>query len=161
MHTTKPLTPPAMGGVFHSPALARAHVDCTDVQSVVRRDYLHNLLSLDHARARTPAKRGAAIQKPDAYYRKLRLAKFGGDFNPIEAAVDEAVAAFAGAHPESDRRVWLKIANRVGADAFMDAVWQKAAEIREDEARGRRLRNKAAAFQQLLNRRFPREGGAK
>ena len=161
MHTTKPLTPPATGGVFHSPPLARAHMDCTDVQSVVRRDYLHNLLSLDHARARTPAKRGAAIQKPDAYYRKLRLAKFGGDFNPIEAAVDEAVAAFAGAHPESDRRVWLKIANRVGADAFMDAVWQKAAEIREDEARGRRLRSKAAAFQQLLNRRFPREGGAK
>ena len=161
MHTTKPLTPPATGGVFRSPPLARARVDCTDVQSVVRRDYLHNLLSLDHARARTPAKRGAAIQKPDAYYRKLRLAKFGGDFNPIEAAVDEAVAAFAGAHPDQDRRVWLKIANRVGADAFMDAVWQKAAEIREDEARGRRLRNKAAAFQQLLNRRFPREGGAK
>ena len=89
------------------------------------------------------------------------MGAFGGDFNPIEAAVDEAVAAFAGAHPDQDRRVWLKIANRVGADAFMDAVWQKAAEIREDEARGRRLRNKAAAFQQLLNRRFPREGGAK
>ena len=70
MHTTKPLTPPATGGVFRSPPLARAHVDCTDVQTVVRRDYLHNLLSLDHARARTPAKRGAAIQKPDAYYRK-------------------------------------------------------------------------------------------
>ena len=53
MHTTKPLTPSATGGVFRSPPLARAHVDCTDVQSVVRRDYLHNLLSLDHARART------------------------------------------------------------------------------------------------------------
>ena len=96
-----------------------------------------------------------------AYFKTWRTEKFGGDFDPVSAAVDEAVAAFAGAHPESDRRVWLKIANRVGADAFMDAVWQKAAEIREDEARGRRLRNKAAAFQQLLNRRFPREGGAK
>ena len=107
MHTTKPLTPPATGGVFRSPPLARAHVDCTDVQSVVRRDYLHNLLSLDHARARTPAKRGAAIQKPDAYYRKLRLAKFGGDFNPIEAAVDEAVAAFAGAASRGSRPLAL------------------------------------------------------
>ena len=103
----------------------------------------------------------ARVRNPAAYFKAWREAKFGADIDPVRAAVDEAVAAFSTKTPETDRRIWLKIANRVGADAFMDAVWQKAAEIREDEARGRRLRNKAAAFQQLLNRRFPREGGAK
>ena len=157
MHTTKPLTPPATGGVFRSPPLARAHVDCRSSRS--QTGYINISLRSQTTGAHAHAHEG--IGDRAAYFKTWRTAKFGGDFDPVSAAVDEAATAFAGAHPESDRRVWLKIANRVGADAFMDAVWQKAAEIREDEARGRRLRNKAAAFQQLLNRRFPREGGAK
>ena len=157
MHTTKPLTPLATGGVFRSPPLARAHVDCRASRS--QTGYIN--ISLRSQTTGAPAHAHEGIGDRAAYFKTWRTEKFGGDFDPVSAAVDEAVAAFAGAHPDLDRRVWLKIANRVGADAFMDAVWQNAAEIREDEARGRRLRNKAAAFQQLLNRRFPREGGAK
>ena len=61
---------------------------------------------------------------------------------------------------ENDRRMWLKIANRVGFESFLDALDQKSAEIQEDNQRGKRLRDPAAAFQKLLNKRFPKEGGA-
>ena len=149
-------TPPSQGGVFCSPPLARAHVDCRNY----RRQTGYKYISCSQTTG-AGAHAREAIADRAAYFKAWRTEKFGGDFDPVSAAVDEAVAAFPGDRPDQDRRVWLKIANRVGADAFMDAVWQKAAEIREDEARGRRLRNKAAAFQQLLNRRFPREGGAK
>ena len=147
-------TPPSQGGVFCSPPLARAHVDCRNY----RRQTGYKYISCSQTTG-AGAHAREAIADRAAYFKAWRTAKWGGDFDPVAAAVDEAVAAFEGS--PSDRRLWLKIANRAGADAFMDAVWQKAAEIREDEARGRRLRNKAAAFQQLLNRRFPREGGAK
>ena len=46
--------------------------------------------------------------------------------------VDEAVASFSTKNPGADCRIWLKIANRVGAEAFMDAVWQKQSEIGHD-----------------------------
>ena len=162
MHTDKPLTPPAPGGVFRSPAPARARKEKTI--PLVGTDsgqtgYIN--ISLRSQTTGAPAYAHEGIGDRAAYFKAWRTAKFGGDFDPVSAAVDEAATAFPGDHPDQDRRVWLKIANRVGADAFMDAVWQKAAEIRESESRGGRLRNKAAAFQQLLNRRFPREGGAK
>ena len=89
----------------------------------------------------------------------------GGDFDPIRVAVDEAVAAFSfgkdEAGMESDRSLWLKVANLVGLDAFLDAFDQKTAEIEELEREHRRLRNPASSFQKLLNKRFPKEGGAR
>ena len=154
-----------MTRVINSPcAASRARVDCVPYSS--QSGFIDKPCSSQSTCARVRVRgRLSPIRDHEAYFRAWRVAKFGGDFDPIRVAVDEAVVAFSSGNGEkgksSDRRVWLKIANRVGADAFMDAVWQKAAEIREDEARGRRLRNKAAAFQQLLNRRFPREGGAK
>ena len=154
-----------MTKVINSPcAASRARVNCVPYSS--QSGFIDKPCSSQSTCARVRVRgRLSPIRDHEAYFRAWRVAKFGGDFDPIRVAVDEAVAAFSSGNGEkgksSDRRVWLKIANRVGADAFMDAVWQKAAEIREDEARGRRLRNKAAAFQQLLNRRFPREGGAK
>ena len=141
-----------------------ARVDCVPYSS--QSGFIDKPCCSQSTPARVRVREGLSpIRDHESYFRAWRVAKFGGDFDPIRVAVDEAAMAFSSGKSEkgkaSDRRVWLKIANRVGADAFMDAVWQKAAEIREDEARGRRLRNKAAAFQQLLNRRFPREGGAK
>ena len=103
----------------------------------------------------------AAIRCREAYFRAWRIAKFGGDFDPIRIAVDEAVAAFSfykdDAGRESDRSLWLKIANRAGLDAFLDAFDQKASEIEELERDQRRLRLPAASFQKLLNKRFPKD----
>jgi len=102
----------------------------------------------------------AAIRNPKAYFRAWRIAKFGGDFDPIRVAVDEAVAAFSSekgeAGRESDRSQWLKIANRVGLGRFLDAFEQKASEIRELKNDGKRLWRPAASFQKLLNKRFPK-----
>ena len=39
---------------------------------------------------------------------------FGGDINPVEEVVKEAIKAFKPARPEIDARVWLKIANAKG-----------------------------------------------
>ena len=104
---------------------------------------------------------GAAIRCREAYFRAWRIAKFGGDFDPIRVAVDEAVAAFSfykdDAGRESDRSLWLKIANRAGLDAFLDAFDQKVAEIHESEGAGKRLRCLASSFQKLLNKRFPKD----
>jgi hypothetical protein len=78
-------------------------------------------------------------------------------------AVEEAVAEFSSGKSAAgvavDRALWLKIANRVGFENFLDALDQKKSEIRELEAQGKRLLTPAASFQKLLNRRFPTEGG--
>jgi len=44
-----------------------------------------------------------AIRNPEAYFRAWRVAKFGGDFDPIRVAVDEAVAAFSVGKGEKGR----------------------------------------------------------
>lgn len=116
------------------------------------------------ARTRT---RGTAIRNREAYFAKWRVAKFGDDFDPIRVAVDEAVAAFSSGKSEagqnSDRAIWLKIANRVGLDNFLDAFFQLTSEIRDLGHRDKSLRRPAASFQKLLNERFPlpKEGGAR
>ena len=115
-------------------------------------------MSLDPARARV------RVRDPQAYFKAWRIAKFGGDFNPIEEAVNEALKAFKPADLERDRRVWLKIANRVGYENFLDAVFQQLSLFTEWELGGKHYANKAAIFQRLLNKRFPlpkSKGGAK
>ena len=102
----------------------------------------------------------AAIRCREAYFRAWRIAKFGGDFDPIRVAVDEAVAAFSfhkgEAGREKDRGVWLKIANRAGLSGFLDAFGQKTSEIEEMAREHKFLRNPASSFQKLLNKRFPK-----
>ena len=125
--------------------------------NVVRRLRINNM-SLDPARARV------RVRDPQAYFKAWRIAKFGGDFNPIEEAVNEALKAFKPADLERDRRVWLKIANRVGYENFLDAVFQQLSLFAEWESDRKRFYNKAAIFQRLLNKRFPlpkSKGGAK
>ena len=91
----------------------------------------------------------------------MRVAKFGGDFDLVAEAVNEAVKAFKPADLERDRRVWLKIANRVGYENFLDAVFQQLSLFAEWESSGKHYANKAAIFQRLLNKRFPLpKGGA-
>ena len=72
-----------------------------------------------------PARARVRVRDPRAYFKAWRIAKFGGDFNPIEEAVNEALRAFKPANLDSNRRVWLKIANRVGYENFLDAVFQQ------------------------------------
>ena len=114
MHNDTATTPPAPGGVFRSPPLARAHVDGRASRS--QTGYINISLRSQTTGAHAYAHEG--IGNRAAYFKAWRTAKFGGDFDPVSAAVDEAATAFPGDRPDQDRRVWLKIANRVGADAF-------------------------------------------
>ena len=153
--------------VINSPAASRARVDCLPYgsQSSSQSGYKYIPSSqTTPARART-CEAHAAIRNPEAYFRAWRIAKFGGDFDPIRVAVDEAVAAFSSEKDEAgreiDRSLWLKIANRAGLNGFLDAFEQKASEIHELENDDKHLWRPAASFQKLLNKRFPKpEGGA-
>ena len=103
-----------MTEVINSPASrTRACVDCS------QSGFIYKPISSQTTGARTRTREAhAAIRNPEAYFRAWREAKFGGDFDPIAVAVDEAVAAFSfhkgEAGREKDRGVWLKIANRAG-----------------------------------------------
>ena len=138
----------AASEVMNSQPLSRAHAPARD--EVVRRDIL-DIPCSQTARAGAYAH----VRNPAAYFKAWREAKFGADIDPVRAAVDEAVAAFSTKTPETDRRIWLKIANRVGADDFMRAVWLKQSENGSDRTV---LRDTASAFQNLLNIMFPRPG---
>ena len=153
-----------MTKVINSPcAASRARVDCVQYSS--QSGFIDKPFSSQSTCARARVREGLSpIRDHEAYFRAWRVAKFGGDFDPIRVAVDEAVMAFSSGKGEkgksSDRRVWLKIANRVGLNGFLDAFEQKASEMRDLERQGRRLWNPAASFQKLLNRRFPKGGAA-
>ena len=72
---------------------------------------------------------------------------FGGDFDPVREAVEDAVAAFSDAQPSRDRSLWLKVTNMIGYDAFRDLYFEQLSIMRECK-----LRNPSAAFQNRLNR---------
>ena len=151
--------------VINSHSAPCARVDCQRNSS--QSGFIDKPISSQTTGAGARVREGrAAIRCREAYFRAWRIAKFGGDFDPIRIAVDEAVAAFSfykdDAGRESDRSLWLKIANRIGLDAFLDAFDQKASEIEEMAREHKFLRNPASSFQKLLNKRFPKpEGGAR
>ena len=153
-----------MTKVINSPcAASRVRVDCLPYSS--QSGFIDKPFSSQSTCARERMREThAAIRNPEAYFRAWRIAKFGGDFDPIRVAVEEAVAAFSSGKGEkgknSDRSVWLKIAKRVGLSGFLDAFEQKASEMRDIDCQGKRLWNPAASFQKLLNKRFPK-GGAR
>ena len=148
-----------VGGIVNSHSAPCARVDCLPYSSQSGYVHIHSSQTTG-ARPRV-RESGAAIRCREAYFRAWRIAKFGGNFDPIRRAVDEAVAAFSlhknEVRRESDRLLWLKIANRIGLDAFLDAFDQKVAEIHELEGAGKRLRCLASSFQKLLNKRFPKD----
>ena len=135
----------AVPEVMNSPDATRAR---THARVVDRRD-IKNIPCSQTARACT--RTHTRVENPAAYFKAWRTAKWGGNFDPVLAAVEEAVSSFSTKNHNADRRIWLKIANRVGAEAFMDAVWQKRSEIGNDHTC---LRDPASAFQALLNGTF-------
>ena len=107
-------TPPSQGGVFCSPPLARAHVDCRNY----RRQTGYRYISCSQTTG-AGAHAREAIADRAAYFKAWRTAKWGGDFDPVAAAVDEAVAAFVSSG-NSRPLALLAILDRVLADANLD-----------------------------------------
>ncbi len=105
-----------------------------------------SLLALPGARVREGASAHVrAHAKRD--FTAWRIRKFGGDFDPVREAVEDAVAAFSSSQPERDRSLWLKIANEIGYEMFQELYFEQCSIMQ-----GCRLRNPAAAFHMRLNR---------
>ena len=74
----------------------------------------------------------------------------------LDRDLDRLAAAY---HPTpDDRSQWASIALRVGVENFHFAVEDK---FKEDAADGRNFLRPPAVFQAFLNKRFPKEGGAR
>ena len=146
-------------GVINSPAASRAHTR-TRVVGLTSPTGIHNesLIALPGARAREGALTHAhAHESRD--FSAWRVKTFGGDFDPVREAVEDAVAAFSGKQAERDRSLWLKIANVIGYEMFQELYLEQCSIMR-----GCTLRNPAAAFQNRLNRftgHISAKGGAK
>ena len=128
-----------------APLASRARVVChTQTYGVINNPVLVIPRACAPARVRS-----------EANLASWRIKQFGGDYDPVAAIVDEAVAELSKRQPETDRLLWLKIANTIG--------WQKFADLLDEQRsimRSRRLRNPAAAFHRRLQA-FKPEGGAK
>ena len=100
-------------------------------------------------RAHAPARGGV---RSEAALAAWRVKTFGGNYDPVRVAVDEAVAAFSSRQPEVDRDIWLKVANEIGYAAFKEKADEMERIVEDCIERGNPLRNPAAAFQKRLNR---------
>ena len=124
-------------GVMHNPQPSRARTRTRVVRptGILK----ESLLDLPGARAR--------VREESADFTAWRVKTFGGDFDPVREAVEDAVAEFSDRQPARDRSLWLKIANEIGYEAFRDLYLEQLSIMRECK-----LRNPSAAFQNRLNR---------
>ena len=112
----------------------------------------------DKPRVRAPAREGAASCGQgerakdcldEKVFRPWRIKTFGGDFNPIRVAVDEAVREFGS---PKDTNLWLWYAYRIGLDNFRDRYFEQKSKIKDWQHRGFRVRHLASAFHAKLKR---------
>ena len=130
-------------GVMHTPPRARTRV--VGLGSSPTEILKESLLDLPRARTR-------GRSRPQADFAAWRIKTFGGDFDPVRVAVDEAVAAFSSQDPARDRELWLKVANEIGCEAFLELYREQKSIMDDCIRRGNPLRRPAAAFQAFLNR---------
>ena len=130
-------------GVMHTPPRARTRV--VGLGSSPTEILKESLLDLPRARTR-------GRSRPQSDFAAWRIKTFGGDFDPVCAAVDEAVAEFSTRDPARDRELWLKVANEIGYGAFLELYREQKSIMDDCIRRGNPLRAPAAAFQARLNR---------
>ena len=133
----------AASNVMHSQPRARTRVVCPPCSHT--EILKESLLDLPRTRARSGT-------RPWTDFAAWRIKTFGGDFDPVRVAVDEAVSAFSTRQPDSDRAIWLKVANEIGYAAFLELYHEQKSILDDCRARGNPLRHPAAAFQARLNR---------
>ena len=142
-HTDPGIGKVAVPEVMNSPDASRAR---TRTRGMSYGD-INNIPLVVIPRACAHAREENGKPHSEAALAQWRTKTFGGDFDPVRVAVDEAVSAFSMRQPEDDRRIWLKIANEIGYEAFSDLYLEQCAIMRECK-----LRNPSAAFQNRLNR---------
>ena len=141
-NTTPVIGESADSGVMHNPQPARAR---TRVRGMSYGD-INNIPLTVIPRACAHV-REDGTPRSEAALATWRTKTFGGDFDPVREAVEDAVKAFSYRQPEDDRRIWLKVANEIGYEAFRELYLEQISIMRECK-----LRNPSAAFQSRLNR---------
>jgi len=132
----------ADSGVMHTPQPSRAR---TRTRGMSYGD-INNIPLSAIPRARAHVRKDGA-PRSEVALAAWRTKTFGGDFDPVREAVEDAVNAFSYRQPEDDRRIWLKVANEIGYEAFRELYLEQLSIMRECK-----LRNPSAAFQNRLNR---------
>ena len=99
-------------GVMHSPqpSRARTHAHVVRPTGILK----ESLLDLPGARAR--------VREESADFTAWRVKTFGGNFDPVREAVEDAVAEFSDRQPARDRSLWLTIAKAIGGLTRRNAV---------------------------------------
>ena len=115
------------------PSRARTHARVVRPTGILK----ESLLDLPGARAR--------VREESGDFTAWRVKTFGGNFDPVREVVEDAVAEFSDRQPARDRSLWLKIANKIGYEAFRDLYLEQCAIMRECK-----LRNPSAAFQCMV-----------
>ena len=133
----------ADSGVMHNPQPSRAR---TRTRGMSYGD-INNIPVSVIPRACAHAREENGTPRSEAALAAWRTKTFGGDFDPVREAVEDAVNAFSYRQPEDDRRIWLKVANEIGYEAFRELYIEQISIMRECK-----LRNPSAAFQNRLNR---------
>ena len=87
----------------------------------------------------------ARVREESTDFTAWRVKTFGGNFDPVREAVEDAVAEFSDRQAARDRSLWLKIANEIGYEAFRDLYLEQISIMRECK-----LRNPSAAFQCMV-----------
>ena len=118
-------------GVINKPVVSRARVVC------------HTGVRLPSLGIPSAGARGTALAA-------WRVRQFGGDFDPVRAVVEDAVAAFSRRQPTIDRALWLKVANIIGWETFREIYFEQRSVMVDSARRGHPLRNPAAAFHKKL-----------
>ena len=108
----------ADSGVMHSPDATRARTRGMSDGDI------NNIPLVVIPRACAHAREENGKPHSEATLAQWRTKTFGGDFDPVRVAVDEAVSAFSMRQPEDDRRIWLKIANEIGFEAFRELYFE-------------------------------------
>ena len=113
----------AVPGVMNNPDASRAR---TRTRGMSYGD-INNIPLVVIPRACAHAREENGKPHSEAALAQWRTTTFGGDFDPVRAAVDEAESSFSSRQPEDDRRIWLKIANEIGYEAFRDLYLEQCA----------------------------------
>ena len=142
-NTTPGIGESADSGVMHNPQPSRAR---TRTRGMSYGD-INNIPLSVIPRACAHAREENGKPHSEAALAQWRTKTFGGDFDPVREAVEDAVNAFSYRQPKDDRRIWLKVANEIGYEVFRDLYLEQCAIMREYK-----LRNPSAAFQNRLNR---------
>ena len=145
----------ARRGLFSAEGIQPARAENRKMKKVINRPGVGSrACAVCHTGERIPSH---GIPPADARTREAalvawRMRHFGGDFDPVRVAVDDAVRAFSDRQPQTDRLIWLKVCNEIGFEAFLEIFFEQVSAARDARERNRPVRNLAAAFQRRLNR---------